>query len=203
MKYVVGMPNNVKLAKWARRPLGRVRRLARKSGKAEREFQERSYQARSWPRERRVILKAEAIPYAGRLLKDNPRFVVTNLTANAERVYERYCGRGDAENRIKELKDGLAIDRTSCSSFLANQVRVILTATAYVLLQELRWQLRGTKLGSAQVGRLRTTLLKVSARVVESVRRIVFHLPAGYAFENLWRRAAFALGASGPPLTAK
>lgn len=202
VKYVVGLPNNAKLNKWAKRRLPRVRRLARESGQSEREFDERLYAAGSWPHKRRVILKAEAIPYAGRQMKNNPRFVVTNLRHKPERVYEIYCGRGDAENRIKELKCDLAIDRTSCSSFVANQVRVVMTTAAYLLFQELRWQLRKTKLKRAQVGRLRTTLLKVSARVTESVRRIVFHLPTSYAFEKLWRHAARALGASAPPHVA-
>ena len=202
VKYVVGLPNNAKLNKWAKRRLPRVRRLARASGQSEREFDERSYATRSWPHERRVILKAEAIPYAGRKMKNNPRFVVTNLRHKPERVYEIYCGRGDAENRIKELKCDLSIDRTSCTGFVANQVRVAMTAAAYLLYQELRWQLRKTELKRAQVGRLRTVLLKVSARVVESVRRVVFHLPTSYPFEVLWRRAAHALGASRPPSLA-
>lgn len=203
VKYVVGLPNNAKLNKWAKRRLPRVRRLARESGQSEREFDERSYAARSWSRKRRVVLKAEAIPYFGRKMKNNPRFVVTNLRHTPERVYEIYCGRGDVENRIKELKCDLSIDRTSCSSFVANQVRVVMTAAAYLLFQEVRWQLRNTRLKRAQVGRLRTALVKVSARVTESVRRIVFHLPTGYVFEKLWRRAACALGARrAPPLTA-
>ena len=199
VKYVVGLQNNAKLNKWAKRRLPRVRRLARESGQSEREFDERSYGARSWSRKRRVVLKAEAIPYLGRKMKDNPRFVVTNLRHAPERVYEIYCGRGDVENRIKELKCDLSIDRTSCSSFVANQLRVVMTAAAYILFQEVRWQLRHTRLKRAQVGRLRTALVKVSARVTESVRRIVFHLPTSYAFEKLWCRAACALGAKRPP----
>jgi hypothetical protein len=195
VEYVVGMPSNAKLNKWAKRRLPRVRRRARESGRSEREYDERMYATKSWREERRVILKAEAIPYLGRSLKNNPRFVVTNLRNKAARVYEIYCGRGDAENRIKELKLDLCVDRTSCTSFVANQVRVVMTAAAYCLFQELRWRLRRTKLGHAQVGRLRTVLLKVSARVVESVRRIVFHLPTGYGFQELWSRAARALGA--------
>ena len=31
------------------------------------------------------------------------------------------------ENRLKELHHGLALDRTSCHRFLANQFRVLLT----------------------------------------------------------------------------
>ena len=61
-------------------------------------------------------------------------------------LYERiYCARGDVENRIKELKVGLQIDRTSCSRFFANQFRALLTAAAYVLMQELRLKARYTR----------------------------------------------------------
>ena len=56
------------------------------------------------------------------------------------------------QNRIKELHE-LQIDRTSCSDFWANQFRVLLTAAAYVLLQELRLRAAGTDCARAQVGR--------------------------------------------------
>lgn len=196
VKYVVGMPNNKKLNRWAKRRLPRARRLARERGRAARVFDERKYKAGSWSAKRRVILKAEAIPYYGRALKDNPRFVVTNLTAKAKQVYEGvYCKRGDPENRIKELKHGLQIDRTSCSGFVANQFRVTMTASAYMLFQQLRWHLRKTGMGKAQVSRLRTMLVKVAARVTESVRRIVFHLPTTFPFTREWERAGLAVGA--------
>ena len=149
-----------------------------------------------------MVLKAEAIPYEGRPLKNNPRFVVTNLRRKPERVFDAYYGRGDVENRIKELKCDLAVDRTSCSSFVANQFRVAMTAAAYILFQELRRRLRRTPQGRWQVGRLRMTLLKVSARVTESVRRIVFRLPTSYAFAEEFDRAARAFGARRPhPVT--
>ena len=60
--------------------------------------------------------------------------MITNVKGSPQYIYEKiYCARGDAENRIKELKDGLQIDGTSCTGFLANQLRVLLTAAAYVL----------------------------------------------------------------------
>ena len=67
----------------------------------------------------------------GRTPKDNPRFVVTNMKAAPQKLYEDfYCGRGEIENRIKELHHGLEMDRTSCTRFWANQLRVLLTAAA-------------------------------------------------------------------------
>jgi hypothetical protein len=111
-------------------------------------------------------------------------------------IYEHvYCQRGDIENRIKELHD-LEIDRTSCTSFWANQFRVLLTAAAYVLMQELRLRAAGTACARAQVGMLRERLLKLGARVLVSVRRVVVHLPASFPFLPAFRCVALALGAA-------
>ncbi len=110
----------------------------------------------------------------------NPRFVVTSLAGKPRRLYERtYCRRGDAENRIKELFD-VAFDRTSCSRFTANQLRVLLAAAAYVLLQELRLAARNTGWARAQVATLRLELLKIGVQVVGSVRRLMLRLPAAF-----------------------
>ena len=110
-------------------------------------------------------------------------------------LYEKvYCARGDAENRIKELK-ALQIDRTSCQTFSANQLRVLLTAAAYVLMQELRLGAADTACARAQVPWLRDRLLKLGVQVVCSVRRIVLRLPRATPDLAAWRHIAFALGA--------
>ena len=111
-------------------------------------------------------------------------------------VYEKvYCARGDIENRIKELLDGLQIDRTSCCRFWANQLRVLMTAAAYVLMQELRLRAARTACARAQVTWLRDRLLKLGAHVVVSVRRMVLHLPRSTPDRDAWQRVALALGA--------
>ena len=98
------------------------------------------------------------------------------------------------QNRIKELHD-LQIDRTSCSDFWANQFRVLLTAAAYVLMQELRLRAARTNCARAQVWTLRERLLKLGARVLVSVRRVVVHLPASSPYRSVYRRVALGLGA--------
>lgn len=98
-------------------------------------------------------------------------------------------------NRIKEVQE-LDSDRTSCTRFIANQLRVLMAATAYVLYQEMRWRLRRTEAGRSQVGRLRLMLMKIGARVVQSVRRIVLHFPIGHPWQDLWLAAARAVGAA-------
>ena len=128
--------------------------------------------------------------------KDNPRFVITNMKQSPQWLYEQvYCQRGDIENRIKELHD-LQIDRTSCSDFWANQFRVLLTAAAYVLIQELRLRAAHTSCARAQVWTIRERLLKLGARVMGSVRRVVVHLPASFPFLSTFRQVALALGSS-------
>ena len=119
------------------------------------------------------MIKAEVVRLGDREPRDNPRFVVTNMRQTPQFLYERvYCARGDVENRIKELKD-LELDRTSCHEFEANQLRVLLTAAAYVLMQELRLRAADAACAHAQVPRLRDRLLKLGVQVVRSVRRIV------------------------------
>ena len=194
--YVVAMAKNKRLAKRATRLMGTARRLSRRSGRTAHVYGQTQYAARRWSRRRRVIIKAEVVRHPGREPKMNPRFVVTNLRAAPRRLYEKiYCARAHVENRIKELHHGLEIDRTSCPRFLANQFRVLLTAAAYVLMQELRRRAAGTGLARAQVSTLRERLLKLGARIERSVRRIVVHLPRSCAYQHEWRRIALAVGA--------
>ena len=194
--YVVAMAKNKRLARRARGLMGTARRLSKRAGKTAHVYGQTLYAARRWKVKRRVIIKAEVVRHPGRDPKMNPRFVVTNLKGSPRRLYERiYCARGEIENRIKELHHGLEIDRTSCPRFLANQFRVLLTAAAYVLMQELRRRAGGTTLARAQVSTLRERLLKLGARIERSVRRIVVHLPRTAAYQHEWRRIALSLGA--------
>jgi hypothetical protein len=195
VEYLVGMAGNSRLEKAARRPMGKARMMSRKTGKTETVFSETLYAARSWDHRRRVIIKAEVVRLPGRDPRDNDRFVVTNLRYKPETVYEIYRGRGDAENRIKELHHGLEIDRTSCTSFLANQFRVLMTAAAYVLMQETRLRASGTEFATAQVTTLRERLFKIAVWVEQSVRRIVLHFPVDFPWIAGWKRLAQAVGA--------
>jgi hypothetical protein len=194
--YVVAMAKNPVLERQAELDLIVAKVLSDVTGATEHVYTDFAYAAGTWDRERRVVCKAEVVRLEGREPRLNPRFVVTNLKARAQRIYERvYCPRGDAENRIKELFD-VAFDRTSCSRFLANQLRVLLAAAAYVLLQELRLTARGTAWAQAQVNTLRLDLLKVGVQVIASVRRLVLRLPAAFPFRDGWRALALQSGAS-------
>src|ERR1700736_2815163 len=195
LEYVVAMAKNAVLKRVAAPGIRRARQLSRSSGKTEHIYGEVRYAARKWPALRRVVIKAEVVRAPEKDPKDNPRFVITNMKQSPQWIYEQvYCRRGDIENRIKELHD-LDIDPTSCTSFWANQFRVLLTAAAYVLMQELRLRAARTACARAQVLTLRERLLKLGARVMVSARRWVIHLPTSFPFLPAFRLIACRLGA--------
>jgi hypothetical protein len=196
VEYLVGYASNERLAQRCAPLANETQRLYEESGQSVQVFDELSYSARKWRgRTRRLIVKAEMVEAAGRDPKVNLRFVVTNLRHKPKNAYALYCWRGDIENRVKELKAGVALDRTSCTDFWANQLRVLLAAAAFAILQELRSRLRGTGLARAQIERLRLCLLRIGARIERSVRRIVVHLGAAHPWQPPWTKAAVALGA--------
>jgi hypothetical protein len=196
VEYVVAMASNRRLEKRAQRLMGRARVRSRETGETAHLYGETRYATRKWAHKRRVIIKAEVVRHPGRAPKNNPRFVVTNLTTRPQAVYDFYCQRGDVENRLKELHHGLEMDRTSCSKFRANQLRVLLALAAYILFQELRRRAGKTTCADAQVTTLRERLIKLAVWVERSARRIVLHLPLTFPWLPAWRHLARAVGAT-------
>ena len=198
--YVLGLAKNKVLERAARDEIDGAERQFRHTGGPQRVFGSLSYAAGSWDRRRRVIVKAEYTAQG-----PNPRFVVVNVPGDPQELYEDvYCQRGEMENRIKEQQLDLFADRTSCHRFLANQFRLLLSSAAYVLVQALRrTALAGTELARAQVGTIRLKLFKVAARVVVSVRRVVFHLASSYPYQEVFREVyARVRGVERPPTPA-
>jgi Transposase DDE domain group 1 len=197
VEYLVNFAANAVLKRKVESTMKGVRRASQISEQTEHVYGECPYRTRkTWPWPRRIIYKAEVVRAEGKEPKDNPRFVITNMKQSPQWIYEKvYCQRGDLENRIKELHYGMEIGRTSCMNFWANQFRVLMTAAAYVLMQELRLGLAGTGSARAQVSILRERFLKLGAQVVVSVRRIVLHLPQSFPYLDSFHRLALSLGA--------
>ncbi len=193
VRYLLGLARNTVLQRDAAPLMAQVAAAHQLDGQSHRVFDTLSYAAETWDRPRHVIVKAEHLA-GGDGGKPNPRFVVTNLAGDPQDLYESaagYCGRGDAENRIKEQQLGLFADRTSCHDFLAKQFRVLVAAAAYVLVDHVRrTALAGTDLAHAEVGTIRLRLFKIGARVVKSVRRLVVRMTTGYPWPDFFRLAA-------------
>ena len=196
VEYVVAMGNNAVLTRHAEPYIAPLRPVVATTQDTATTYGEAAYQARTWAAPRRAIIKAEVVWHQGREPRDNPRFVITNLRQTPEWIYTHvYCARGDSENRLKELKLALAFGRTSCTRFWANQLRITLTAAAFVLWQELQLRADRTALRGAQVPRLRQALITIGVQVVRSVRRIVLHFPRSHPDAATWTHLARVLGA--------
>ena len=130
-----------------------ARALSGVTGETEHVYSEANCAAGNWKRERRILIKAEVLCGESKEPKDNPRFVITNMTQSPQWLYQKvYCQRGEIENRIKE-PHVLQIDCTSSIHFRANQFRVLLTVAAYVLMQELRLSAANTNCARLRSGR--------------------------------------------------
>lgn len=181
--YILGLAKNTNLQRDAQPLLDEVHECFLQTGRKQKVFGETRYAAKTWDKERRVIIKAEHLEKGS-----NPRFVVTSLEGSPEHLYKRYCARGEMENRIKEQQLCLFADRTSCSKWLPNQFRVLLSALAYTLLNFIRQRaLAGTELAHARCDTIRLKLLKIGASVVRNTRRITFMLSKSCPHNMLFR----------------
>jgi Transposase DDE domain group 1 len=136
LDYTFGIATNNVLKKCSETVLQQAVANFEASGQPQRLFEAFWYQAGSWSMPRWVTVKAEANAQG-----TNRRFIVTNRPGARilpEAAYDDYAARGEAENRNKELKCGLKIDRTSDHRFMANFFRLYLHAAAHNLLVRLR-----------------------------------------------------------------
>lgn len=118
--------------------------------------------------------------------RDGSRNGVEHLRYLYEEVY---CDRGNAELFIKDHKNGLKSGRASCHKATANQFRLFLHSSAYMLMHALRDKLPdGAQLAHAQFDTIRMRLLKCAARVEVSTRCILFHLPLNFPFKDIYQR---------------
>jgi hypothetical protein len=185
--YVFGLAKNARLLRILGKELHEAKVAFAATGRAARVFKDFAYQTqKSWSRPRRVVGKAEHLAKGS-----NPRFVVSSLSAaelDARALYEdRYCARGEMENRIKEQQLCLFADRTSCATMRANQLRLWLSSAAYTLLVALRqFGLQGTEMVQARCDTIRLKLLKLGALVRTTVRRVWISFSESCPYQRLF-----------------
>lgn len=188
MKYVLGFKPLAPLVREVKPYVEEVALRSEREKQPVKMFTETDYKAKSWPKTRRVIAKVEY-----NFFGPNTRFIITNLEHwNRRFIYQTvYCGRGAMELMIKEHKNHLLSDRTSCTSFSANQFRLFLHSAAYVLFHTFRTvHLKGTEWASAQFDTIRCKIIKIGARIIQRTRKIRIHLPSSFPWkgelEKIW-----------------
>lgn len=205
--YTFGQSANAVLQRESEGLLAEAVRLWEETREPQRLFAGFWYQAGTWPAPRWTIVKAEANAQG-----TNRRFVVTNRpggSAYLEATYDEYAMRGESENRNKEFKCGIEMDRLSDHRFVANYFRLYLHAFALNLLVRLRREIanppappegdvpvealagaerkqyqnarrKQDPLGEGQPATWRLLLIKVAASVEVSCRRIVIRLSGSW-----------------------
>lgn len=187
LHYVTGLTSNAVLKGLAREVVEQAKRAYASSGQKVTRCHSTRYQAQTWARSRRVVIKVEVSEQGV-----NTRFVVTDMEqARTQVLYQHlYCARGQAENESKDHKLYLKSDRTACHRFEANQFRLLLHSAAYVLLETLRREvLRTTQWASATMETIQLRLLKLGARVQEFQERIKISLPSACPVAPVLRRS--------------
>lgn len=182
--YIVGIAQNNRLNKFSEEMHKLAETEYNKTKEKQRIFSEFNYAAGSWENERRIIAKSEHTDKGS-----NPRYIVTNeIRFTPQELYEvHYCGRGDMENRIKEIKRGVFSDRTSCHNWWPNQLRLIFSSMAYILIESTRRiALKNTELATAQCETIRLKLYKIGAIILRNTRRIRFLLSSNYPKQALF-----------------
>jgi hypothetical protein len=179
MDFATGLSINERLKEQFAGVLEEAHLKYKRTGRDVRMFASGFYQAKSWSRARRVICRVLVTANG-----EDLRFIVTSFEhSGAKYLYETvYCGRGSMELMIKDHKNGLCSDRTSCHKFTANQFRLFLHSAAYVVMHYIRSvRLKGTRLAYAQFDTIRLRLLKIGTRVENGKTRILLHFPKAFA----------------------
>jgi len=163
--------------------------LARPEGEtadtgAQVKFVDLEYQAKSWNRPRRVVAKIEW--HCDELF---PRyyFIVTNSSLPGGQVVKVYQGRGDVENRIKEGKNTLRWDKTSCHRFAANEARLKMGFLAYNLLHLIRRFYLWGEDRRRSIEWVILRLVKAAAKIAYHAKRWHVHVASAFPMRHHYR----------------
>jgi Transposase DDE domain group 1 len=191
LTYTFGFATNERLKRLTEDLMNQAVQQYQQTNQKQRRFDCLTYKADTWDHPRTVVAKAECHGVG-----TNLRFVITNVanvvsSDDGQRSYDDYIQRGESEQRMDELKNGLSMDRLSCHRFMANFFRLLLHTAAFNLLSAARDSQRLPEvLRVGQPCTWRTMLIKVAAVIVQSARRIVVKLASNWPWWTLYRSVA-------------
>lgn len=170
------------------------------------ELCELQYQGQEWEKPRRMVVvrqKVEKRPKAaGKMLKlfDDQQYYrqyrysayITNLTLPATEVWRLYRGRGDAENRIKELKYDFGFDSFNMNSFFGTEAALIFAMLAYNLMALFRQFILNSKVQHT-LSTLRYKTFAIGAYFQKKNSKYILKLSLNMKrrewFEGLWNHS--------------
>lgn len=148
-------------------------------------YEESIYQAKSWAKPRKVIIKS--LRPAGELFF-NHSFIVTNIedSFSPKDIVLAYQKRGTMENYIKEAKNGFQLDKMNSHSFQVNEAKMMLSLLAYNLTNWLRSLCFPEGQKNMQIQTIRTRIIKVASKLVKSGRSFYFKLSSSFVYQEFF-----------------
>lgn len=116
------------------------------------------------------------------------RLYVTNTDWSRHTVVRFYRKRGDAENVIRELKEGYAADHILSEEFLANAVFFQLQLLAYNLVEVFKYAHLDRSWWRLRIKQLRYRLINIAGVVARHAHRTVLRLSVHYRHVETFRR---------------
>jgi len=189
VKYVIGLARNSRLQEANAELMQKAEEEFKRTGKKQRLFAAFDHAALTWKAPRWVIAKAEHTEKGA-----NPRFILTNIVGGAQKIYDqRYCARGEMENRVKEQMM-LFADRVSAHRWWANQWRLLLSGLAYTLMEAVRrLALVGTELAQATCQTIRLKLIKIGTVIEQKITLVRLHFSSAHPLQALFAHAVRCL----------
>ena len=193
--YILGLSINSKLDAMSKPWREQCENKLKPSRPKVRRFHQLTYAAGSWSRPEKVISRVEATK-----LGSDARFVVTNLSGRGKVLYEKvYCARGRMENLIKDLELYTRSDKTACTRWEANQLRLFLQMGAYWLLHSVQLVApRKSRWRGATFETIRCVFVKIACRVEELRTRIKLSFTTNLPFADDLAAITARLTAQGP-----
>ena len=185
--FITGLTGNKALSARTQELVKLAEESFKQDGKPVKFYKTFTYKAGSWKYEQRVIVKIEYNEKG-----KNVRYIVTNFKhGNSCFIYqELYCGRGQMELYIKELKVYLQADSMSCNKFTANQFRLFLHSAAYVIYLGLKQNVfAGSALEKASILTIREKIMLTAVHIRVMKTKVKIEFPEYHPHRELIEKA--------------
>ena len=110
------------------------------------------------------------------------RVYFTNTDWNKHKVVYFYRQRGDAENVIKEQKEGFAVENILSENFLANAALFQMQLLAYNLVQYFKYTNLKKSWWNLRIKQLRFRLINIAGVVVNHARKTILRISVNYKY---------------------
>ena len=116
------------------------------------------------------------------------RVYFTNTDWDKHKVVHFYRQRGDAENVIKEEKEGFAVENILSEDFLANAALFQMQLLAYNLVQYFKYTNLKRSWWNLRIKQLRFRLINIAGVVVNHARKTILRISVHYKYMETFHR---------------